>query len=203
MTAQRRLDGLVANLRACERCPKMQRPAVSGGAVMSRVISVGQAPGIKEPVMGRPFAWTAGKTLYGWFQRACGMTEAEYRASIYMAAVCRCFPGRNLSGGDRVPDAGEIVKCRAWLEAEMEILAPQLVIPIGKLAIAQFIEFDKLTEVIGREFRVNFRGHEFDLIPLPHPSGASPWHRMEPGLTLLDRALKRIVRHPAWPHRSG
>ena len=177
----------------------MQRPAVSGGAVLSRVIAVGQAPGIKEPVLGRPFAWTAGKTLFGWIERACGMTEAEYRASIYMAAVCRCFPGRNRTGGDRVPDAGEVVTCRDWLEAEMEILAPQLVIPIGKLAIAQFIAFDKLTEVIGGQFPVEFRGHRFDLIPLPHPSGASPWHRMEPGRTLLDRALKRIVMHPAWP----
>ena len=181
----------------------MQRPAVSGGAVLSRVIAVGQAPGIKEPVLGRPFAWTAGKTLFGWIERACGMTEAEYRASIYMAAVCRCFPGRNRTGGDRVPDAGEVVTCRDWLEAEMEILAPQLVIPIGKLAIAQFIEFDKLTEVIGGIFPVNFRGHHFDIIPLPHPSGASPWHRMEPGRTLLDRALKRIVKHPAWPKRDG
>ena len=181
----------------------MQRPAVSGGAVLSRVMAVGQAPGSKEPVLGRPFAWTAGKTLFGWIQRACGMTEAEYRASIYMAAVCRCFPGRNRAGGDRVPDAGEVATCRDWLEAEMEILEPQLVIPIGKLAIAQFIEFDKLTEVIGGQFRVNFRGHHFDLIPLPHPSGASPWHRMEPGLTLLDGALKRIVKHPAWPRGNG
>ena len=181
----------------------MQRPAVSGGAVLSRVIAVGQAPGIKEPVLGRPFAWTAGKTLFGWIERACGMTEAEYRASIYMAAACRCFPGRSTTGGDRVPDAGEVTTCRAWLEAEMEILAPELVIPIGKLAISQFIEFDKLTEVIGGQFRVDFRGHRFDLIPLPHPSGASPWHRMEPGLTLLYRALQRIVKHPAWPQRSG
>ena len=200
--AQRRLDRLVAELRACERCPKMQRPAVSGGAVLSRVIAVGQAPGIKEPVLGRPFAWTAGKTLFGWIERACGMTEAEYRASIYMAAVCRCFPGRDRTGGDRVPDAGEVTMCRDWLEAEMEILAPELVIPIGKLAISQFIEFDKLTEVIGGQFRVDFRGHRFDLIPLPHPSGASPWHRMEPGRTLLDRALQRIVKHPAWPRKS-
>ncbi len=202
-TAQRRLDCLVADLRLCERCPKMQRPAVSGGAVLSRVIAVGQAPGIKEPVLGRPFAWTAGKTLFGWIERACGMTEAEYRAWIYMAAVCRCFPGRNTTGGDRVPDVGEVATCRDWLEAEMEILQPELVIPIGKLAISQFIEFDKLTEVIGGVFPVNFRGHRFDLIPLPHPSGASPWHRMEPGRTLLDRALKRIVEHPTWPRKSG
>ena len=202
-SAQRKLDRLVTRLRACELCPKMQRPAVSGGAVFSRVIAIGQAPGSKEPVLGRPFAWTAGKTLFGWFHRACGMTEAEYRASIYMAAVCRCFPGRSRTGGDRVPEPREVVTCREWLEAEMEILEPQLVIPIGKLAITQFIEFDKMTDVIGEKFPIESRGHRFDLIPLPHPSGASPWHRMEPGITLLNKALKRIVTHPAWPGRAA
>ena len=179
----------------------MHRPAVSGGAVLSRVISVGQAPGTKEPVLGRPFAWTAGKTLFGWFHRACGMSEAEFRETIYMAAVCRCFPGKNAAGGDRVPDAGEIVQCAGWLEAEIALLRPALVLPIGKLAIQQFIAFDKLTDVIGKKLPVTFRGHAFDIVPLPHPSGASPWHRMEPGKTLLDRALKLIVHHPAWPVR--
>jgi uracil-DNA glycosylase len=196
---QSQLDALVVRLRACTVCPKMHRPAVSGGAVFSRVISVGQAPGTKEPVLGYPFAWTAGKTLFGWFQRACGMSEAEFRATIYMAAVCRCFPGKTAAGGDRVPDAQEIVNCSRWLDAELDLLKPALVLPIGKLAIQQFIAFDKLTDVIGKQLPVTFRGHSFDIIPLPHPSGASPWHRMEPGRTLLDQALKRIIRHPAWP----
>jgi len=180
----------------------MHRPAVSGGPVWSRVISVGQAPGTKEPVLGRPFAWTAGKTLFGWFQRACGMSEVEFRASIYMAAVCRCFPGKNAAGGDRVPDAREILNCASWLEAEIELLQPALVIPIGKLAIQQFIAFDKLTDVIGKKLRVTHRKRTFDIVPLPHPSGASPWHRMEPGLTLLGQALDLIIHHPAWPGRT-
>ena len=196
---QRALDAHVTALRACTLCPKMHRPAVSGGAVVSRVISVGQAPGTKEPVLGRPFAWTAGRTLFGWFHRACGMSEAQFRATIYMAAVCRCFPGKNAAGGDRVPDAGEIVRCQRWLDAEIALLRPTLVIPIGKLAIQQFIAFDKLTDVIGKKLPVIFRGHAFEIVPLPHPSGASPWHRMEPGKTLLDQALRLIVRHPAWP----
>lgn len=198
---QRALDEHVAALRVCTICPKMYRPAVSGGAVVSRVISVGQAPGTKEPMVGRPFAWTAGKTLFGWFQRACGMSEAEFRATIYMAAVCRCFPGKNDAGGDRVPDAQEIVNCSRWLEGEIALLRPALVLPIGKLAIQQFVAFDKLTDVIGQQLSVTFRGHTFDLVPLPHPSGASPWHRMEPGKTLLDQALRLIVAHPAWPQR--
>lgn len=196
---QERLSQLVSQLRRCKICPKMHRPAVSGGPVVSRVISVGQAPGIKEPVAGRPFAWTAGKTLFGWFEKACGISEAGFRESVYMAAVCRCFPGRNAAGGDRVPDAGETATCSRWLEKEVALLQPRLVIPIGKLAISQFVEFDKLTEVIGRQLEVEYRGVRFDLVPLPHPSGASPWHRVEPGKTLLSQALDLIVRHPAWP----
>lgn len=200
---QRQLDDHVTSLLACRLCPKMHRPPVSGGAVLSKVLAVGQAPGVKEPVLGRPFAWTAGKTLFGWIQRACGMTEAEYRASIYMAAVGRCFPGKTNAGGDRVPDAQEIVNCARWLDREFEILKPELVIPIGKLAILQFVAFDKLTDIIGTKVRATHRSHEFDLIALPHPSGASPWHRMEPGKTLLDQALRLIVTHPAWPHAGA
>ncbi len=197
--AQRQLDDLVLRLRGCTLCPKMHRPAVSGGPVWSRVISVGQAPGTKEPVLGRPFAWTAGKTLFGWFQKACGISEAEFRSRIYMAAVCRCFPGKNAAGGDRVPDAVEILKCSRWLEAEIALLRPALVIPIGKLAIQQFMAFDKLTDVIGKKMPVTYGGHPFEIVPLPHPSGASPWHRMEPGRTLLEKAMELIIRHPAWP----
>lgn len=200
---QRKLTSLVTELVACQDCPKMHRPAVSGGPVVSRIISVGQAPGVKEPVLGRPFAWTAGKTLFGWFQRACGMTEAEFRSSIYMAAVCRCFPGKTNAGGDRVPDPGEIAQCSRWLEAEIALLKPALVLPIGKLAIQQFVTFDKLTDIIGKKLPVKFHGYEFDIVPLPHPSGASPWHRIEPGKTLLDQALKLIVEHPEWPKRVG
>src|SRR5258707_10202999 len=155
-SSQRQLDEHVARLRGCALCPKMHRPAVSGGPVWSRVMTVGQAPGTKEPVLGRPFAWTAGRTLFGWFERACGMTEAEFRARIYMAAVCRCFPGKNAAGGDRVPDAQEIATCSRWLEDEIALLPPAPVIPIGKLAIQQFIVSDKLTEIIGKKQRVSY-----------------------------------------------
>jgi len=193
------LENLVAQIRACTLCPRMHRPAVSGGAVVSKVISVGQAPGSKEPVVGRPFAWTAGKTLFRWFTEASGWSEDDFRHRIYMAAVCRCFPGKTNTGGDRVPAPDEIERCRRWLDAEIALLKPELVIPIGKLAIQQFLPAAPLADVIGGVFPTTWKGVTFDLIPLPHPSGASPWHRMEPGKTLLQRALRKIVRHPAWP----
>jgi uracil-DNA glycosylase len=187
----------LAALRACARCPRMHRPAVVGRPTASRVLLVGQAPGDKEPKLGRPFAWTAGKTLFKWFAEAPGWTEDEVRDRIYFAAVCRCFPGKRPEGGDRVPAPDEIARCSTWLEREFALLQPLLVLPVGKLAISQFLGERPLVETIGRSFRIDYRGHAADCVPLPHPSGASPWHRMEPGRTLLREALARVAAHPA------
>lgn len=175
----------------------MHKPVVVGQAIASRVLLVGQAPGVKEPALGRPFAWTAGRTMFKWFEQACGIDEDTFRERVYMAAVCRCFPGKNPKGGDRVPDATEIANCSGWLDAEIRLLTPSLVIAVGKLAIAQFHPFDKLTEVVGRINKAQRAGHSFDLLPLPHPSGASTWHRMEPGKSLLANALSLLAAHPA------
>ena len=67
-------------------------------------MSVGQAPGVKEPVLGRPFAWTAGKTLFGWFAAACGWSEAD----------CQKLAGGNIL---RVMEAAE--KVAASLKTEV------------------------------------------------------------------------------------
>ena len=96
-----RLGRHVSALKRCTTCPDMQRPVVTGGAIVSKVLLVGQAPGDKEPMLGRPFAWTAGRTLFRWFNETTGLDEATFRSSIYMAAVCRCFPGKKPRGGDR------------------------------------------------------------------------------------------------------
>lgn len=176
----------------------MHKPVISGAAILSKVLLVGQAPGVKEPILGRPFAWTAGKTMFRWFSEQCGIEESDFRQKVYMAAVCRCFPGKNGHGGDRVPSPTEISECGSWLDAELRILQPELVIPVGKLAIAQFLPAAPLTEIIGKSFKANRAGVSFDLVPLPHPSGASPWHRMEPGRTLLMQALRKISSHTAW-----
>ena len=175
----------------------MQSTPVSGGPVMSDVIIIGQAPGPREPTLKRPFAHTAGKTLFRWFEQFCGMNEAAVRSKIYFAAVCRCFPGKNSGGTDRVPAPDEIRNCASWVDDEIRILQPRLIIPVGRLAIVQFIDCAKLEDVIGHKFRVAHAGHPFDLIPLPHPSGASPWHKIPPGKALTEHALKLVAGHAA------
>jgi uracil-DNA glycosylase len=194
---QSQLIDHVARLIQCRRCPRMIPPPVSGGPIVSDVIIIGQAPGVREPVLNRPFAWTAGKTLFRWFEEFCGMNEAAVRSTIYFAAVCRCFPGKVPGGSDRVPAPDEVRNCSSWMNDEFEILRPRLAIPVGKLAIAQFIPIERLDAVIGRKFQIERAGAVVDLIPLPHPSGASPWHRISPGKELLGKAMRKISRHPA------
>jgi uracil-DNA glycosylase len=190
----------VDKLRQCHACPDMIGPVVTGRPVMSPVMLVGQAPGTKEGPAGKPFAWTAGKTMFQWFAQL-GVNEETFRSRAYMAAVCRCFPGKGAKGGDRVPAPDEIARCGNFLAAEVALLQPRLVLPVGKLAIAQVLpDFAKaqLVDVVGEAHRVAWHGVTLDVVPLPHPSGASTWHRTEPGKTLLTRALDRVGKHEAW-----
>jgi uracil-DNA glycosylase family 4 len=157
----------------------------------------------------RPSAWAArtgfAKTIraHGWqntfslARRIMRDNELAVRSTIYFAAVCRCFPGKAAGGTDRVPSSIEIGNCSWWMSDEFEILRPRLVIPVGRLAIAQFVPFEKLGDVVGKKFALHLDRHRFDLIPLPHPSGASPWHKIPPGKQLLEKAMRKIARHPA------
>ena len=196
-----RLRTLHRELDACRACPNMIGPVVHGGPVLSKVILVGQAPGPREGSFGRPFAWTAGKTLFRWFEETMGIAEEDLRDRMYIAAVARCFPGKANGGGDRKPDPVEIASCRTYLEREVSILQPELVIPVGTLAIGEVLGKEatkkKLDAIIGNVMTTTWHGTEVDVVPLPHPSGASPWHKMEPGKTLLGKALAQVKRHRA------
>ena len=172
-------------------------PPVIGMPNLSSVMLIGQAPGNKEIEVHRPFAWTAGKTLFKWFSQI-GIDETSFRQKVYMSAVCRCFPGKKPKGGDRVPSKKEIETCQQWINQEIALVQPQLIIPVGKLAITQYIKINKLTDIVGQPCSIEWNEHKIDLIALPHPSGASTWHNTEPGKTLLLKALKMIQSHPAW-----
>src|SRR5689334_3753280 len=125
-------DALLAHrdaLAACRRCTLAPdvRPVVSH-AHEPRVVLVGQAPGRSEVSNGRAFSGRAGKTLFRWFERA-GVSEATIREHVYIAAVTRCFPGAHPSGrGDRVPNPSERASCAGWLDAELRIIRPALLI---------------------------------------------------------------------------
>jgi uracil-DNA glycosylase len=177
-------------------------PVITHRPVQSKIYICGQAPGTYEGKFGKPFAWTAGKTLFKWIQQA-GVDEDTFRSRAYMGAVCRCFPGKNPNGGDRVPSNLEVENCARWMKAEFQLLKPTLVLPVGKLAIDLFLPKKKLTDTVGSLFHMKIFGTECDVIPLPHPSGASTWFKMEPGISLLAKAIGLISEHDVWAKTFG
>jgi uracil-DNA glycosylase len=194
----------VAALRACRRCPGVVPPPVAAEppAERPRVLLVGQAPGPREQETGRPFVFTAGTRLFSWFSRL-GVSEEEFRRRVWMAAALRCFPGRAPQKGDRPgdrpPAPEEIANCAPWLDRELALLQPSLVLAVGRPAIARFLpEPAPLTDLVGRLVPASRAGVTFDVLPLPHPSGRSTWLVRPENAALLDRALDRLGTHPAW-----
>lgn len=157
-----------------------------------RAMIVGQAPGITEAEGGKPFAGRAGRTLFRWFARV-GFDEATIRKHVYIGALTRCYPGRAPSGrGDRVPDLEEQARCARWLDAELRIIQPPVLVPIGRHAITRFLSPQPLDQIVGRIHDVEHVGGRSKLIPLPHPSGASSWFHVPANARLLERALEQL-----------
>lgn len=186
------LDAHRRALAACRRCaatlPPGARPVVSH-AVAPRVMIVGQAPGPSEAEGGRPFVGRSGRTLFRWLADA-GLPEPEARAAIQIAAVTRCYPGPHPGGrGDRVASPAERAACAPWLDRELALVRPALVLPIGRLAIDRFLGPRPLAALVGAVHEVTVAGVAMRVVPLPHPSGASGWLNAPAHRELLEDAV--------------
>jgi uracil-DNA glycosylase family 4 len=190
-TSERALARLQARIRACTRCVDAgYLPAafpIVAGKSSDQVMIVGQAPGAVEITTGLPFSGRAGAELRRWLARA-GIDEAHLP---YRTAITKCFPGKAASGaGDRRPSPPEIALCAPWLEAELALVRPRILLLVGTLAIERFWGRVPLREVVGKSRVDDGRV----LIPLPHPSGASRWLNEPRHRRLLARALRLVAR---------
>jgi uracil-DNA glycosylase len=176
-------------VRACSRCfPSGDNAPVVDVPKWTRLLLVGQAPGSTEVTTRLPFTGPAGKRLMGWFERA-GLSREE----VYLSALCRCFPGKAKGGGDLVPSRAMIQNCRPHLLWELELLRPEVVAPVGGLAIKELLGITRLSEAVGETVRRD----GIVYVPLPHPSGASTWLNTSENKERLDRALATLKEQTA------
>ena len=113
----------------------------------------------------------------------------EFRRLTYIAALMRCFPGRNAAGtGDLRPPPAAVANCAHWLDAELRILKPKVLIPVGQMAINRFLGAAPLEDRIGNRF-----GDRPVIVPLPHPSGQSRWLNEPANRERLAAALAHIA----------
>jgi uracil-DNA glycosylase family 4 len=191
--------------------------AIFSGNEMAKIMIIGQAPGETEVSAGRPFNATSGRRLFQWLEEA-GWEETDFRNNQYITSVTKCYPGKNKSGhGDRVPSMKEQELCQPFLIRELKRVQPQLVIPVGRLAISKFLPgFRALSDVVGKCAYIpwdqinqglpvtsgkRYLVDKFEnpdaidglwAVPLPHPSGASLWPNQSTNKELIQHALMTI-----------
>lgn len=190
-----RLLELNGRLRACRRChvagylneresiPLARDP--DPDAPLPRLLLVGQAPGLRATNEYKPFAGISGDKLRAWME-AGGIPRDDFWRKIHFSAVTKCYPGR-LPGarGDRVPTLKEQALCRSWLDGQIELLKPDIVLLVGLLAIQTFLgRVPSLTSVVGTG--VVRDGVRY--LPLPHPSGVSRWLNERENVEAVGRA---------------
>ncbi|MBN1265500.1 MAG: uracil-DNA glycosylase family protein [Anaerolineales bacterium] len=164
--------------------------AIFSGTENARIMVIGQAPGVTEVEAGRPFNAGSGSRLFQWLAEV-GINEEQFRTEQYMTSVTKCFPGKAPSGaGDRVPSKTEQMLCRPFLEREITLVDPMLILPVGRLAINLFFAAkEPLSSLIGQKVYKDNRW----IVPLPHPSGASRWHQSEENRERIRQAIQQIV----------
>ncbi len=191
MDAVEELHARILACRLCQDAGYIERAApVVAGKSGNRIMLIGQAPGVTELEVRRPFAGRAGKELFRWMA-SIGINEEEFRGRVYMTAVTKCFPGRTGGGsGDRRPSRQEIELCAPYLDAQFSLMDPRAVLLVGGMAIERFFPRTSLDLLIGG--RIERDGILY--IPLPHPSGASRWLNDHGHRALLRQGLDHVRR---------
>jgi uracil-DNA glycosylase len=185
-SSYRSLASLQRDNAVCRACAEAGYPLESlpvfEGRPGQRAMIVGQAPGAVEGEERRPWRGRAGQALRRWL----GLEEEAFYRTFYCASVTRCYPGKHPSGrGDRPPTPQELDLCRFWLDWELRLLRPELVVSVGGLATRRLLRLARLSDCVGRRYELG----EAAVVPLPHPSGASGWLNEQPNRERLERAL--------------
>src|SRR6266496_4388631 len=149
----------VVGCRACEVAGYLERanPIRPGLIAQPRMMLIGQAPGTVSDRKGYHFAGPAGRFLEIWLEQA-GFPEGYFREHVYLTSLTRCFPGKGKSGhGDRPPSRAEIALCSRFLNRELGLIQPKVVLLVGKMAIDAFVGKQPLAHTVGKVFEASGR----------------------------------------------
>ncbi len=206
-------ETLHARLAVCRQCAGAGffiggTPLLHSGPLPAPIFVLGQAPAAihAEDPSTPPFSpgrHGQPSPLWKWLEQA-GWPEAAFRATAFMTAITRCFPGPAPSGaGDRRPSAQEQALCRPFWQRELELAQPEVIITLGTMALhALGFRGARLQDAVGNVYDVQLAKRTIPLIPLPHPSGVSRWLNAPANRALLDQGLARLDAL-TWHLREG
>ncbi len=165
------MKSIEKEIKECKRCELWKtrtNPVVGEGSLSARLLFVGEAPGYYEDLEGKPFVGKAGKVLDELLE-SVGLQRNE----VYIANVLKCRPP-----GNRNPTTEEIRACTPYLDAQLEIIKPEVIATLGNFSLSYIfnkfsLKKDKISKMHGKEFNVSTIGGIKKIIPLYHPAVAT------------------------------
>lgn len=161
----RDLGSLFREMVCCTRCDlalERTQVVVGAGPSTARVVFIGEAPGREEDRSGRPFVGRAGRLL----DRLLASIDLA-RDEVFITNIVACRPPEN-----RTPRASEVRAHAPWIEEQLRLLDPGLIITLGRVALNYFIPGARITELTGVVQEVMRNGRSYLLLPLFHPAAA-------------------------------
>ena len=152
------VEAAVSACQLCGLCRTRSRTVFADGSGSSRLMFVGEAPGADEDATGVPFVGRAGQLLTKMIEAGMGLS----RKDVYIANVLKCRPP-----GNRNPEPGEIASCRGYLDAQIDLVKPVVLVALGKFAAHFLLETEEpITRLRGRWGTRN----GIPVMPTYHPS---------------------------------
>ena len=172
------LERIAAQVSSCTLCPlsRSRTSTVPGeGSSSPDIMFIGEAPGFHEDRQGRPFVGPAGKLLEE-LLRSIGLG----RQDVYITNMVKCRPLNN-----RDPLPGEIETCRQYLDRQIEILKPRVIVTLGRYSLSKFFPKESISKVRGRPRKWD----GITIFPMYHPAAALRQARLK---DVLQEDFKRL-----------
>jgi len=139
-----KLKEVVAECRACALCEQRRQAVLGVGDLQPDWLFIGEGPGADEDAQGEPFVGQAGKLL----DNMLAALDISRGNKVYIANAVKCRPP-----GNRTPEAAEMAACRPYLERQIALLKPKVIVLLGKAAVHSILHEDKaLAAMRGKPF---------------------------------------------------
>jgi len=186
------MKDITDKVRVCRKCSlgSYRKNAVPGeGNLNAKIMFVGEAPGYSEDLQGKPFVGAAGKFLNN-LLLSIGLARNE----VFISNVVKCRPPQN-----RDPKPEEIQTCTPYLEKQIKIIAPEIIVALGKHSTNYFackanLNFEIISHIHGKAFEISFNEKRITIIPMYHPAAALYNAKYKKELEHDFQILKQIIK---------
>ena len=191
MSKEEELSKINEEIAKCTRCRLSlyrMKPVPGEGNPYAKVMFIGEAPGRFEDLQGRPFVGAAGKLLTE-LLNGIGLSREE----VFITNVVKCRPPNN-----RDPREDEIKLCSSFLERQIEIIDPDVIVTLGRHSTRYILgragyKVDSIMRVRGREFETLLEGRRRKVLPMLHPAAALYNPRLKNLLEEDFRKLRKML----------